>query len=95
MAMDSAYNKNTPYSKLSQKEKDKIKNTAAAVLSKMAEKPKPKPTRVGPLAKSTAKPKPTPTRTLPTLAEFKQSAAYKAGVTYKEYLDMARAQGAK
>lgn len=92
--MDSAYNKNTPYSKLSQKEKDKIKN-AVSQANTMAAKPKPKPTRVGPLAKSTAKPKPTPTKTLPTLAEFKQSAAYKAGVTYKEYLDMARAQGAK
>ena len=72
-----------------------LSNAMSSVKKATSPTPKPKSTRVGPLAKPTAKPKPTPTRTLPTLAEFKQSAAYKAGVTYKEYLDMARAQGAK
>jgi hypothetical protein len=38
-----------------------------------------------------AKPKPTPKPTLPSLAEYKTSAAYKTGSqTYKQYLDTAK-----
>jgi len=44
-------------------------------------------------AKPTSKPKitPTPKPTLPSLAEYKKSAAYRTGSqTYKEYLDIAK-----
>ena len=40
--------------------------------------------------------KPSPKKTLPTLKEYKQSAAYKSGdLTYKQYLDLFRAKGYK
>lgn len=51
-----------------------------------------------PIPKVTMKPKPKPSSkpTLPTLAEFKQSAAYKnGGLTYKQYLEYYKARGAK
>lgn len=42
------------------------------------------------------KPKPSPKKTLPTLAEYKTSAAYKTGsMTYKEYLDYFKSRGYK
>lgn len=48
------------------------------------------------ISKSKPTPKPSPTPTLPTLAEFKQSAAYKTGaMTYKDYLDYFKSRGAK
>ena len=56
-------------------------------------KPTPKPkVMVKPTAKATAKPKatPVPKFTAPTVAEFRQSAAYKTtSMTYKEYVDTA------
>lgn len=43
---------------------------------------------------NSSKPKPTPSPTLPTLAEFKQSAAYKTGaMTYKQYVDYFKSRG--
>lgn len=51
-----------------------------------------------PTPKVTIKPKatPSPKKTLPTLAEYKQSAAYKTGsMTYKQYLDSFKARGYK
>lgn len=46
--------------------------------------------------KANPKAKPSPNSTLPSLAEFKQSAAYKTGaMTYKEYLDYFKSQGAR
>ena len=56
---------------------------------------KPKPIRVSPMAKSpTPKPKSNPKSSLPTLAEYKQSAAYKSGaMTYKEYVDYFKSRG--
>lgn len=63
-------------SKVGQKDLGKVKPTPKATA-------KPKPT-------ATAKPKPkatpTPTKTLPSLAEYKGSAAAKS-MTYKEYVD--------
>lgn len=54
-------------------------------------KPTPKATM-----KPKATPKPSPKKTLPTLKEYKQSAAYKSGdLTYKQYLDLFRARGYK
>lgn len=46
--------------------------------------------------KGTVKPKatPKPTKTLPSMAEFKKSAAYNS-MSYKEYLDSFRARGYK
>lgn len=39
---------------------------------------------------------PSPKKTLPTLAEYKQSAAYKTGsMSYKQYLDSFKARGYK
>lgn len=61
-------------------------------------KPKPGATKIAPMAKPkiTAKPKPSSKPTLPSLAEYKQSAAYKTGaMTYKEYLDYFKSQGAR
>ena len=66
-------------------------------LGKVKPTPKPKP-KVTPTSKTTPKPttkatvkatpKPSAKPTLPTLAEFKQSAAYKNGDwTYKQYVD--------
>lgn len=55
----------------------------------ITKKATPKPT-VKPKVKVTPKPKatPTPKFTPPTLAQFKQSAAYKLGdYTYKQYVD--------
>lgn len=95
--VDPGYNKNTPYTKLSTNEKNKIANVMSSLASskKSTPTPKPRPTRVGSLAKPTAKPKPSASPTLPTLAEFKQSAAYKTGaMTYKEYIDYFKSQGA-
>ena len=51
-----------------------------------------------PTPKVTIKPKatPSPKKTLPTLAEYKQSAAYKTGsMTYKQYLDSFKTRGYK
>lgn len=60
-------------------------------------KPNPKgKVTASPKAKPMAKAKPTPTPTLPTLAEYKQSAAYKTGaMTYKDYIDYFKSRGAK
>lgn len=59
-------------------------------------KPKPGATRVGPTSKAKPMATPKPAPTLPTLAEFKQSAAYKnGGLTYKQYLEYYKARGAK
>ena len=56
--------------------------------------PKASPTRIGSLAK--ASPKPSAAKTLPSLAEYKQSAAYKSGaMTYKEYLNYFKSKGYK
>lgn len=63
-------------------------------------KPTPRPsvrakTILPPKPQRTSKPKitPTPKFTPPTVAEFKQSAAYKAGDwTYKQYVDAFKAQ---
>ncbi len=61
----------------------KIKPTAKAV-----------PVSAKKLMPGTAKP--SPKKTLPTLKEYKQSAAYKSGdLTYKQYLDLFRAKGYK
>ena len=57
---------------------------------------KPVPASAKKLMPGTAKPKPSPKKTLPTLKEYKQSAAYKSGdMTYKEYLDFFKARGYK
>lgn len=57
---------------------------------------KPGTTRMGSMAKSTAKPKASSTPTLPSLAEYKESAAYKSGaMTYKEYLNYFKSRGGK
>ncbi len=46
--------------------------------------------------KPKASPKPSPVKTLPSLAEYKQSAAYKTGsMTYKQYLEVFKARGYK
>jgi hypothetical protein len=57
-------------------------------VKKTTPKPTPKPK-----VTSTPKPKvtPTPKFTAPTLAEYKSSAAYRAGnLTYKQYIDMSK-----
>lgn len=57
---------------------------------------KPVPASAKKLMPGTAKPKPSPKKTLPTLKEFKQSAAYKSGeMTYKDYLDYFKSRGYK
>jgi len=59
-------------------------------------KPKPGATKIAPMANPRPKAKPSAAPTLPTLAEFKQSAAYKnGGLTYKQYLEYYKARGAK
>ena len=51
-------------------------------------KPTPKPTvKTTPKPKVTSKATPKPTKTLPTLAEYKSSAASKS-MSYKQYLDI-------
>lgn len=56
--------------------------------------PKASSTRIGSLAK--ASPKPSAAKTLPSLAEYKESAAYKSGaMTYKEYLNYFKSRGYK
>ena len=55
-----------------------------------------KPMVKTPMAKPKASPKPSPAKTLPSLAEYKQSAAYKTGsMTYKQYLEVFKARGYK
>ena len=59
------------------------------------QKPTPKPT-VKATKIATPKPKvtPKPAKTLPSMAEFRKSAAYNS-MSYKEYLDSFRARGYK
>jgi hypothetical protein len=60
---------------------------------KMAGTPVPLPKRKPAPSKTLT---PRPKKTLPTLAEYKTSAAYKTGsMTYKEYLDYFKSQGYK
>ena len=55
-------------------------------------KPTPKPTVKAPI-KKTAAPKPTPKPSLPSVEDYRKSAAFKTNsMSYKEYLDIARAQ---
>ena len=60
-----------------------------AMAKKATPTPKPKVT-VKPTVKPKVKPTPAPKFTAPSVAEFRQSAAYKTNsMTYKEYVDTA------
>lgn len=59
--------------------------------------PKPVSRAIGPKTPMPKKPTPKPSAspTLPTLAEYKQSAAYKTGaMSYKDYIDYFKSRGA-
>ena len=63
---------------------------------KVKPSPKPKATTVKVAPGSKINMKPTSKPTLPTLSEYKQSAAYKTGaMSYKDYLDYFKSRGAK
>lgn len=55
-------------------------------------KPTPKPTIKAPVKKAVT-PKPTPKPSLPSVEDYRKSAAFKTNsMSYKEYLDIAKAQ---
>jgi len=81
--------KKTTYNILNPLGKPKVTTTTERTPRKSAAKPTPKPT-VKPTVKPKVKPTPAPKFTAPSVAEFRQSAAYKTNsMTYKEYVDTA------